>query len=124
MGPTGPKETVVIVDGVDESDVKASGVEEFSHFQHGIDVPLSRIRYANYMGLFSVVNHRRCHFLFLLRKDECGLFFVLGKCNFSLALVSTYAIYREERKARLYVFLPRVDRRKIYLTCERYPQLS
>lgn len=39
----------MVVDGVDEGDVEASGVEEFSHSHHRVDVALSRIWNTNYM---------------------------------------------------------------------------
>lgn len=49
MGFMGLKEMVVIVDGVDESDVKVFGVEEFSYFYYWVDMVLCWVRYVNYV---------------------------------------------------------------------------
>lgn len=41
----------MVVVGVDKGDVEASGVEKLGYFQHGVDVALCWIRYANCMSV-------------------------------------------------------------------------
>ena len=52
----------MVVDGVDKADMKAFCVEEFSHFQHRVDVALSWVRDANYVRFLHVTNDMRSHF--------------------------------------------------------------
>lgn len=59
----------MVVDGVDEGNVDAFGVEKFSQFQHGIDVALGWVRHEGYMWFLSVIKGMRFHFLFLVRQD-------------------------------------------------------
>jgi|APAra0007618328_1042625.scaffolds.fasta_scaffold03588_3 hypothetical protein len=60
----------MVVVSVDEGNMEASGIEEFSHFEHRIDVALSRERYANYVWFLSACNSMRRHFLFLYAKNK------------------------------------------------------
>lgn len=60
----------MVVDGVDEGDVEAFSVEEFSNLQHWVDVALSRERHANYVWFLSARNGRRCHFSCAKKNDR------------------------------------------------------
>jgi len=64
----------VVVDGVDEGDVEAFDVEEFSHFHHRVNVALSWVRHANYVWFLFVRNKTGSHFLSLFcQKTKCDL---------------------------------------------------
>lgn len=60
----------MVIVGVDKGNMEASGIEEFSHFEHRIDVALSWERDANYVWFFSARNGMRCHFFSRMPKKK------------------------------------------------------
>lgn len=61
----------MVVDSVDEGNIEAFGVEEFSHFHHRVDMALRWVRHANYVLFPGGRNGTRFHFLsFLCDRKE------------------------------------------------------